>query len=106
MAPAPSYRSTCAIAACRGNGCRNGELKQAGLVRIQKPGRGRGDTEEGAVALAFGLGALGIATPADAAKKGIDNKRYVACWKKVMPQRSYGPGAIVSVDRCYRGMSW
>jgi hypothetical protein len=59
-----------------------------------------------AIALAFGIGALGMATPADAAKKGINNARYVACWKKVMPQRSYGPGAIVSVDRCYRGLPW
>ena len=59
-----------------------------------------------AVALVFGIGALGVSTPADAAKKGVDSARYRACWKKVMPQRSYGPGAIVSVDRCYRGLPW
>ncbi|MET0537730.1 MAG: hypothetical protein ABWZ64_07195 [Xanthobacteraceae bacterium] len=57
-----------------------------------------------AVAIAFGVAALGSVTPADAAK--ADGARYKACWKKVMPQRSYGPGAIVSVDRCARGMPW
>jgi hypothetical protein len=57
-----------------------------------------------ALAIAFGMAALGSVTPADAAK--ADGARYKACWKKVMPQRGYGPGAIVSVDRCARGMTW
>ena len=47
-----------------------------------------------------------VECPFDKANPTIDNARYNACWKKVMPQRSYGPGAIVSVDRCYRGMTW
>jgi hypothetical protein len=57
-----------------------------------------------AVALAFSLGAIDAATPTDA--KGFNNARYTACWKKVMPQRSYGPGAIAAVDMCYRGLPW
>ena len=57
-----------------------------------------------AVALAFGLGAIGAATPTDA--KGFNDARYKACWKKVMPQRGYGPGAIAAVDMCYRGITW
>ena len=59
-----------------------------------------------AVALALGLGALGFATSADAAKYTVNNARYAACWKKVMKQRSYSPGAITQVDMCYRGMVW
>jgi len=39
-----------------------------------------------AVALAFGLGALGFVTSADAAK--VSNARYAACWKQVMKQRA------------------
>ena len=58
-----------------------------------------------AVALAFGLSAIGAATPADA-KKGFNNALYKACWKKVMPQRGYGPGALAAVDMCYRGIPW
>ena len=57
-----------------------------------------------AVALAFGLGALGFVTSADAAK--VSNARYAACWKQVMKQRAYAPGAITLVDRCSRGMPW
>jgi hypothetical protein len=59
-----------------------------------------------AVALALGLGALGFATSADAAKSTVNSGRYAACWKQVMKQRSYAPGAITLVDRCYRGMMW
>ena len=51
-----------------------------------------------AVALAFGLGALGFVTSADAAK--VSNARHAACWKQD------APGAITLVDRCARGMMW
>jgi hypothetical protein len=56
-------------------------------------------------ALAFALSALAVATPADA-KFAFNSARYKACWKKVMPQRSYGPGALAAVDMCYRGLPW
>jgi hypothetical protein len=57
-----------------------------------------------ALVLAFGVGALGFATSADAAK--VSNARFAACWKQVMKQRAYAPGAITLVDRCSRGMPW
>jgi hypothetical protein len=78
-----------------------------------------------AAALALGLGALGVATsgPADAARvivsplgyayapgyswpvrpKVFNGARYVACYKKVLPQRSYGAAALFAVDYCYLG---
>jgi hypothetical protein len=57
-----------------------------------------------AVALVIAVGALGFAASADAAK--INNGRFAGCWKQVMKQRAYAPGAITLVDRCARGMSW
>jgi len=80
-----------------------------------------------AAALAMGVGALGLATlgnaPASAARvivapvaydygygyhwyvrpKKFNAKRYVACFKKVYPQRSFGAAALFAVDKCYIG---
>ena len=56
-----------------------------------------------AVALAFAVVALSPVAPADAA---LNNARYKACWKKVFPQRGYGPAFLFSVDQCYRGLPW
>lgn len=81
-----------------------------------------------AAALAMGVGTLGLVTlanaPASAARivvapvgyygygygyswyvrpKKFNAKRYVGCFKKVYPQRSYGAAALFAVDRCYIG---
>jgi hypothetical protein len=81
-----------------------------------------------AAALALGLGALGLATSESASAYGrtrvvvapigydyaygyswhvrpkvFNAARYVACFKKVFPQRLYGAGAFFAVDNCYIG---
>ena len=56
-------------------------------------------------ALAFCVVVLTPAQPADAAYVH-NNARYIACYKKVFPQRGYGPVFLTAVDMCYRGLPW
>jgi len=56
-------------------------------------------------AFAFGLVALTPVQRADAAYVH-NNPRYIACYKKVFPQRGYGPVFLFAVDQCYRGLPW
>jgi hypothetical protein len=55
------------------------------------------------VAFVFAVVALSPVPSADAA---VNNARYIACRKKVAPQRSYGPAFLFAVDQCYRGLPW
>jgi hypothetical protein len=77
-----------------------------------------------AVAAACGVGALGLATSADARVRVVVSPyyrsspwdypvfapvkpaRYIACRKKVLPQRGYGAAALFAVDYCYAGLPW
>jgi hypothetical protein len=84
-----------------------------------------------AAAAAFGLGAFGLATSADAriarvvvAPAGYsygsgyyhwysfppsgkwNTARYIACRKKVFPERGYGSAYLFAVDYCYAGFPW
>ena len=60
-----------------------------------------------AVSIALGLGMLGFATSADAAKKmAVNNAKYVKCRTTVMKSYSFSPGALTMIDMCYRGMRW
>jgi hypothetical protein len=78
-----------------------------------------------AAAAAVGLGTFGLATSANARPvrvhvapyyqngytwpvrpKVFQPARYVGCYKKVLPARSYGAAFLFAVDRCYLGQSW
>ena len=79
-----------------------------------------------AAAAAFGLGAFGLATSADArivrvvvAPTGYyygwhafppsgkwNAARYISCRKKVFPERGYGSAYLFAVDYCYAGLPW
>jgi hypothetical protein len=77
-----------------------------------------------AAAAAVGLGTLGLATSANAQPvrvvvapyyyqytwpirpKVFQPARYVACYKKALPQRSYGAAFLFAVDACYLGNPW
>jgi len=52
-----------------------------------------------AAALIFGLGALAVATPADA--KGFNNAKYIACHKRMNSRYSYSPGYVFMLNDCY-----
>ena len=78
-----------------------------------------------AAAAAVGLGTLGLATSANAhpvrvivapyyeygytwrvRPKVFQPARYVACYKKALPSRSYGASFLFAVDACYIGNPW
>ncbi|HKN11359.1 MAG TPA: hypothetical protein VJ376_18040 [Pseudomonadota bacterium] len=54
-----------------------------------------------AAAVLFGLGALAVATPAEA--KGFNNAKYIACHKRMASRYSYSPGYVFMVNDCYYG---
>jgi hypothetical protein len=54
--------------------------------------------------LAFALVTLSPIAPADAYI--VSNAQYIACYKKVFPQRGYGAVFLLAVDQCARGLPW
>jgi hypothetical protein len=81
-----------------------------------------------AAILAFGLGALDVASSGSANARGTrvvvapvaygygytypaypkkwNAARYIACRNRVFPERAYGAAYLFAVDRCYVGAPW